>query len=100
MEGHLPVFKALQPTVADGNAKDIAAEIVEGFFSAAGVAAVNHPFCFPDRSRNLLEQAEFFQASAKFAAEDFAQGKTGNQERRIFGGDPVLSIARESARSD
>jgi len=42
------VVEGFQAAVADGDAKDIAAEIIENFLTAAGMLAVNNPFFLPE----------------------------------------------------
>ena len=85
-EGDLAVLKSFEPAVADGDAEDIAAQILQDFVAAAGVLAVNHPLGFPGGGGYLPQVAQPFEAGAEFAAEDFAQGEGGNQEGGIFGG--------------
>jgi hypothetical protein len=46
----LPIFKALQPRVTDGHAKDITGEIVEHLTTLARGFAMDHPVFFPQRS--------------------------------------------------
>jgi hypothetical protein len=42
------VIEGFKAAVADGDAKDVAAEIIEYFFATAGVLAVNNPFFLPE----------------------------------------------------
>ena len=42
------VVEGFQTAVGDGNAEDVAAEIIEDFFATASVLRVNDPFLLPE----------------------------------------------------
>jgi hypothetical protein len=42
------VVEGFQPVVGDRDTEDVAAEIVENFFTTAGMLGVNDPFVLPD----------------------------------------------------
>ena len=69
-EGHLAVLDPFQTAVADGNAKDIAAQIFEHLLALARVLAMHHPVLVPDLRRHLLKQACLFESRADLGAED------------------------------
>src|SRR5580765_1152914 len=54
-ESDLSVFKGFEAAVSDGDAKDVAAQIVERLFSRTGMPAVDHPLLFPNRGWNLAQ---------------------------------------------
>jgi hypothetical protein len=47
-EGDLTVLDAFQTAIGDGDAEDVAAEIIEDFLTAPGVLAVDDPGLRPD----------------------------------------------------
>ena len=48
VESNEAVVDGFQTAVGDGDAEDIAGEIVQDFFSAAGMLAVNDPVFLPE----------------------------------------------------
>jgi len=54
-EGHPTVRQRLQTRVAQGDAEDVAAQILEDFFSAPGVLGVNDPVLAPELGRDLVQ---------------------------------------------
>src|SRR5580765_6299139 len=62
IKGDLAVFKLLQPTVGNGDAKGITSQIVQNLFSTAGVLDLHVPFLWPDRRGDLVEESELFES--------------------------------------
>ena len=55
-EGDLPVLDSFQTAVGDGDAEDVAAQVVEDFLAAAGVLAMHDPGCRPHGGGHLLKE--------------------------------------------
>jgi hypothetical protein len=54
-EGDLLVLDSFQTTVGDGDAEDVAAQIVEDLLAAPGVLAVDDPRLRPDLTGHVIE---------------------------------------------
>ena len=54
-EGDLPVLDLFQRAVGDGDAEDVAAQVVENVLAAPSVLAVNDPRRRPNRTGHLVE---------------------------------------------
>jgi len=54
-EGDLPVLDPFQRAVGDGDAEDVAAQVVEDLLAAPGVLAVNDPGRRPNTWGHLVE---------------------------------------------
>jgi hypothetical protein len=54
-EGHVAVVEGLETTIADGDAEQIAAQVVEHLLAAARRLSVHHPGYLPDAGRRMLE---------------------------------------------
>ena len=54
-EGHVAVVEGLETTIADGDAEEIAAQVVEHLLAAARGLSVHHPGNLPDARWRLLE---------------------------------------------
>jgi hypothetical protein len=54
-EGNLPVLDSFQTAVGDGDAEDVAAQVVEDLLAAPGVLAVDDPRLRPDIRGHLIE---------------------------------------------
>jgi hypothetical protein len=54
-KGDLLVLDSFQTTVGDGDAEDVAAQIVEDLLAAPGVLAVDDPRLRPDLTGHVLE---------------------------------------------
>lgn len=99
-ESNDAVVEGLQAAVRNGDAENIAAEIVEYFVAAAGVLGVNNPARFPDGGRNELKQASLLESGTELGAENDGQGGIGYQEAGVFGTDPRLAIGRKTSGGD
>jgi len=64
------VIEGFQPTVGDGNAEDVAGQIVEHLVAAAGVLGMDDPAKLPDGGRNESKESGLFQTVTEFGAED------------------------------
>ena len=54
-EGDLAVLDAFQTAIGDGDAEDVAAQVVEHLLAAPGVLAVDDPRLRPDVRGHLIE---------------------------------------------
>jgi adenosylmethionine-8-amino-7-oxononanoate aminotransferase len=54
-EGYVAVVEGLETTIADGDAEQIAAQVIEHLLAAAGRLSVHHPGYLPDGRRRILE---------------------------------------------
>lgn len=50
-ESDLTILESFQATVANGDAEDVAGEIVEHLLAGAGGLAIHHPLFAPDLAR-------------------------------------------------
>ena len=87
-ESNNAVVKRLQAAIGNGDAKNIAGEIVEHLVAPAGMLGVNHPTLLPDGGRNESKKSSFLKSRTEFGAEDDREGRIGNQEERVFGINP------------
>jgi len=99
-ESDLALFEAFDPAMSDGNAKDIASQIIQDLLPRAGVLAMNDPVLLPQPRGDLSEQTEFSEAGPEFAAKDFTQSEAGNQEGGMARRDPALSVLGQAAGAD
>ena len=58
----------VDPAVGDGDAEDIAAQIVQDLATRSGMLRMNDPGFFPNGSRDAAQEAGLFQSGAKFCA--------------------------------
>lgn len=98
-ERDVAVLEAFESAVDEGDAKDVACQIVEDLLPGAGVLDVDDPFVAPDRGRRLIEEAGLAEARANLGAEEAGQRPPGDQERRAFGRHPGLIGAAQPARA-
>ena len=84
-ETDLSVSERFQTAVGDGDAEDVAAQILQDFFTAASRLTVNDPFFLPEGWRQTAEQSRLVQAGTDFGAENHRQCLDGNQELGVFG---------------
>src|SRR5437667_6071573 len=96
-ESDLALFEAFDAAMSDGNAKDIASQIVQDLLPLAGVLAMNDPVLLPHHRGDLSEQTEFSEAGPEFTSKDFPESEAGNQEGRMARADPVLSVLGQAA---
>jgi hypothetical protein len=72
-EGHLPILDLFQTAVGDGDAEDVAAQVVEDLLAAPGVLAVDDPRLGPDLTRHVMEQAGVVEGGTDLCPEDLRQ---------------------------
>jgi hypothetical protein len=56
-EDHFSIVDGFDPTVGNGDAKHVAAKVLQDFVPAAGVFGMNHPVFVPDRRGDMFEEA-------------------------------------------
>ena len=78
-EGDLPVLDPFQRTVGDGDAKDIAAQVVEDLLAAPGVLAVDDPGSRPNAWWHLVEQTGVVEGAQIFARKICDKAWTGTR---------------------
>ncbi len=69
-EGHLALLTRHDPPVADGDAKDVRGEVLQGGLAVSNRLGMNHPILLPDRRIDLGEQAGALEGSAELGAEE------------------------------
>jgi hypothetical protein len=94
------IAEALQPVVGDGDAEDIAAEVIEDLFAGAGMLAMHDPGFVPELGRDLREKAVFVESGPHFGGKDLGERTNGNQKFGIAGLSPVQAIGGKAARGD
>ena len=99
-ESNEAVVDGFQAAVGDGDAEDVAGEIVEDLFSAAGMFRVNDPVFLPEPWRHTAEQSRLFQTRTDFGREDHGKSFDGDEETPMLGFDPGSAIGRKAAGRD
>ena len=89
----------VDPAVGDGDAEDIAAQIVQDLATRAGMFRVNDPAFFPNGHGDAAKQVGFFQSGAKFCTKQDGQGTDRNQKGGVLGFDPPGAVGRYAASS-
>ena len=97
-ETDLPVVERFQTAVGNGDPEDVAAQILQDLFTAAGRLTVDNPFFLPKGRRQTAEQSRLVKSGTDFGAENHRQGLDGNQEPG-FGIHPGV-IGREASGGD
>lgn len=69
-ESDFAVIELAEAVVAEGDAKDVRSEILEGGGAGADGFAVHHPVFFPDAGVDRGKQAGLFQFVTELGAED------------------------------
>jgi len=69
-EGELPVLDSFQPAVGEGDAEDVAAQVVEDFLAAPRVLAVHDPGRQPHPGWHLVEKTGVVEGRADLRPED------------------------------
>jgi hypothetical protein len=85
-----PIVEVLETAVGDGNAEDVAGEVVEDLLSVASVSEVDHPVLvlLPDGVGYRAEEALLLESVTDLGAEDDAEGVAWDEEAGVFGGQP------------
>ena len=89
----------LDPRVADGNTKEVAAQVVEDFLSGSSWSAVKNPLLLPDLRRRELEEPLVAQGLAELGAEDEGKGRERDEESGVCRIRPC-AVRRDSAGGD
>jgi hypothetical protein len=84
-KGDLALLHRLQARLADGDAKDAAAQVSQDLFSLAGVLGMDNPIVLPELGRELIQQAGGAQSATKLGAEDAGKGAHWDQKGRVLG---------------
>jgi hypothetical protein len=90
-EGDLVVLQADQAAIANGDAKDIRREVLEGLEAIPDRLAVYDPVLFPDRRRDEVKAVGLAQGVAELGAEEGREGFDREQEI-LPGGEPGLLV--------
>jgi hypothetical protein len=69
-EGHVPVLDSFQRAVGDGDAEDVATQVVEDLLAAAGGLAVYDPGRRPNAWWHLVEQTGVVEGGTDLRPED------------------------------
>src|SRR2546422_11363318 len=69
-ESDVPIFQLAQTVVANGHAKDVRGEILEGLLARADGFGVDYPIFAPDPGRYLSKQFSLLEGIAELGAED------------------------------
>jgi hypothetical protein len=89
----------LDARVADGNTKEVAAQVVEDFPSGPCRAAVKNPLLLPDFRRSEVEDPLFAQGLAELPAEDDRESRQRDEKARMFR-IPPGAVGSDSAGGD
>jgi len=92
-ERDLPILKALDPAVDEGDAEDVAGEVLEDLLAAASVLEMHDPVLAPDLWSNAIDEAGVSQGVAELGAEEDREGSSRGEEIRPIGRDPAWSMA-------
>ena len=98
VETDLSVIERFQTAISDGAAEDVAAQILQDLFTAAGRLTVDDPFFLPKGSRQTTEQSRLVKSGTDFGAENHREGLDGDQEPGL-GINPGV-IGREASGGD
>src|SRR6266508_5859075 len=96
-ERHVAGVEAFEATVHEGDAEDVAREILEHLLPGARVLEVNDPFLAPHLARGGLEEAGVAEAIAKLGAEHAGERPAGNEKLRMGGRHPRVIVAMQAA---
>ena len=87
----LPIRNGFQPIVGDGDAEDIAAEVVQNLFAGTGMLAMHDPRFVPHIRRNAVGKTGLSERGSHLGAEDQGEGTDRNEKLWIFRFDPAIS---------
>jgi hypothetical protein len=88
-ERDLAIVEAFEAAVDDGDAEDVAGEIVEHLLPSPGRLDVDDPLATPDGGRRLIEEPGPAEAGADLGAEEPGQRPSRNEEGGVGGGAPT-----------
>jgi hypothetical protein len=98
-EGDLAVVQLEDAVIADGDAKDVGSQILEGVESIAHGLAMDDPVLLPDCWWDKGEEVGLAQSVAELGAKDEGEGLDG-KEKVLSGGQPSLTIRGKAASGD
>src|SRR5258706_12752944 len=67
-EADRAIVDGFDAAVGDGDAKDVASEVIENLVATAGVLGMNDPVFLPDRYSSMSEQSGRFQCVTKLCS--------------------------------
>ena len=79
-EGNHAVLTSQDAAVGEGDAEDVASQILQGTSAIADGLAVHDPRLLPDFGGDEIEQTGLVDGSAELGAEDHRQGLNGQEE--------------------
>src|SRR6266542_4814302 len=97
-ESDLAIMELAEAVVADGHAKDVSGEILEGCLALADRLAVNYPPLFPYAPVHCGEKAGVFQLITQLGAEDY--GQRFFRYQKVWACRLPVSVSREAAAGD
>ena len=86
--------------MADGDAKEAAAQVSQDLFSLAGVLGMDDPIVLPELGRELIQQAGGARSATKLGAEDAGKGAHWDQKGGVFGRMPLGVLGVRAAGAD
>ncbi len=98
-ERDLVVFDLDDATIAEGNAKDVGREILEGSAAVADRLAMHDPILLPYGSGDVHKALGLTQGVAELGAKESGQRLDGEQEI-LAGRQPSLSVLCKSSGGD
>src|SRR3989442_679175 len=96
-EGDLVVLNSFQTAVGEGDAEDVAPQVVEDLLAAPGVLAVNDPGRRPQVGWHLVEEIGTVEGGTDLRSEDLRQRVDRDEIAPVFRGDPRGAIGGEPA---
>ena len=99
-EGDLPVLDSFQTTVGDGDAEDVAAQVVEDFVAAPSVLAVHDPGRRPHAGWHLVKETGAIEGGADLRPEDLRQRTDRHEIVPVLRDDPCGPIGGEPPGGD
>ena len=98
-EGDLVVVEFEDAVVAEGHAKDIGRQILQGGSTCADGSAVHHPILGPGIRGYFSKEVSLLQGIAKLGSKENGE-RLGMDEEVLAGREPGLAIKRQSAARD
>jgi hypothetical protein len=99
-EGDSFAVEGLEAVVGQGDAMDVARQVLGGVVAVAGMLEVDGPGLAEDPRIEPGEQVHALEAVAHLGAEDLREGVTGDEEAAVSRLAPGLAVRRQSAGGD
>jgi hypothetical protein len=96
-EGDAAVLEGFDAVVGEGDAMDIAGEVLGGVLAVASVLKVDVPGCAEDRRIDLSQEILTVEGVSDLGAEDLGQGVTGDEEVGMSGLAPDVALVGQPA---